>query len=401
MKHRTRIKHPGGRATGAVDRTNTFPTEQHSRWENQMKTAVNLRRLAATSAVMATAVGAFSVIATPAGAATAPTARLNHGTVTVTGTTARDLIAVTVDADRLAVDFGFDGTVDAQFPMSRVQRLSVLAGEGDDGVSVVGTGVGDVPITISAGAGNDGGGVVSFADPLIAGDAPVTINGDDGNDNLIAAAPGPVTVNTGAGDDRVDGGGAGSGQEAISLGDGNDKYVSEPNDSSGARSQIVDGGPGHDTMETRGTFASESASLSANAGHLIVDHERDRIDADNIEDVTWFGFGGNDEGGSGDAVAVNDLSGTDVVNFTPDFSAPNDPTAPNNSADQLTVRATPGDDHIAVSGSGANITVAGLTPKVTPVQLHSDDTLRIDTLDGHDTIDRSGLQAGLVQLQVF
>jgi hypothetical protein len=278
----------------------------------------------------------------------------------------------------------------------------VLAGEGDDSVSVLGTGVGEVPITIDAGAGNDGGVVVSFADPQIAGDAPVTINGDDGNDNLIAGAPGPVTVDTGAGDDRVDGGGAGSGQEAISLGDGNDKYVSEPDPFSfGGRSQIVDGGPGHDTMETRGTFASESVSLAANAGHLIVDHERDRIDADNIEDVTWFGFGGLDESGTGDAVAVNDLSGTDVVNFTPDFSAPNDPTAPNNSADQLTVRATPGDDHIAVSGSAANITVAGLTPTVTPVQLHSDDTLRIETLDGHDTVNSSGLQRGLVQLQVL
>jgi hypothetical protein len=54
-----------------------------------------------------------------------------------------------------------------------------------------------------------------------------------------------------------------------------------------------------------------------------------------------------------------------------------------------------------VSGSGANITVSGLTPTVTPVQLHSDDTLRIDTLDGRDTVDSSGLQPGLVQLQLF
>jgi hypothetical protein len=267
---------------------------------------------------------------------------------------------------------------------------------------VQGTGVGDLPITISGGAGNDGGGVVGNIGDSGTDDAPVTINGDDGNDNLIAAVPGPVTVDTGAGDDRVAGGGAGIGRETISLGDGDDKFVSELNTFVGARSDIVDGGPGQDTMETRGTFASESVSLSANAGHLIVDHElRDRIDADNVEDVTWFGFGGLDESGSGDAVAVNDLSGTDVVNFTPDFSNPNDPTAPNNSADQLTVRATPGDDRITVRGSGANITVAGLTPTVTPVQLHSDDTLRIDTLDGNDAVDSAGLQPGLVQLQVF
>ena len=54
-----------------------------------------------------------------------------------------------------------------------------------------------------------------------------------------------------------------------------------------------------------------------------------------------------------------------------------------------------------MSGSGANITVAGLTPTVTPVHLDSDDTLRIETLDGADTVNSSGLQRGLVQLQVF
>ena len=285
-----------------------------------MKT--DLRRLAAASAVMATAVGAFSATATPAGAATGPTATLKQGTVTVTGTAVRDVIDVNLDAGRLAVDFGFDGTVDAQFPMSRVQRLSVLAGDGDDGVDVEGTGVGDVPITISTGAGNDGGGVVGNIGDSGVGDAPVTIHGDDGNDNFVAAAPGPVTVDAGAGDDRVDGGGAGIGHETISLGDGNDKFVSSLNAFVGARSDIVDGGTGRDTMEMDGTFASESVSLSANAGHLIVDDDRDQIDADNIEDVTWFGFGGLDEGGSGDAVAVNDLSGTDVVNFTPNFTAP-------------------------------------------------------------------------------
>jgi hypothetical protein len=65
------------------------------------------------------------------------------------------------------------------------------------------------------------------------------------------------------------------------------------------------------------------------------------------------------------------------------------------------VVGTAGDDHITVSGSGANITVAGLVPKVTPVLLNSADVLRIDTLGGTDTVDSSGLQDGLVQLQVF
>jgi hypothetical protein len=38
---------------------------------------------------------------------------------------------------------------------------------------------------------------------------------------------------------------------------------------------------------------------------------------------------------------------------------------------------------------------------VTPVNLAPDDFLRIETLDGHDTVDSSGLQRGLVQLLVL
>jgi hypothetical protein len=367
-----------------------------------MHTGMNLRRSAAIVALLTTtATGA--AFASPAGAATGPTATLRSGTVTVTGTAARDVIHVTIGANRLVVDFGFDGTVDAQFRRSRVQQVRVLGGGGDDGMAVDGPGVGDLPITMSGGAGNDFVGVVGNIGDFGTGDVPVTMIGDDGNDDFLAAAPGPVTIQGGAGDDFVDGGGAGTGQETISLGDGNDRFKSLINGFivGGTRSDIVDGGTGQNTMEVDGAFASETVSLSANAGHLIVDHDRGRIDANNIQDVTWVGFGGLDEGGGGDQIAVNDLSSTDVVRFTPDFTDPLDNTGPNNSADQLTVRGTAGVDHITISGSGANITVAGLTPTVTPINLNSADTLRIETLDGNDTVNSSGLQRGLVQLQVL
>ena len=54
-----------------------------------------------------------------------------------------------------------------------------------------------------------------------------------------------------------------------------------------------------------------------------------------------------------------------------------------------------------MSGSGANITVVGLTAAITPVLLDAKDVLRIDTLASNNTVDSSGLQPGLVQLQVF
>jgi len=360
-----------------------------------MHTGLKVRRLAGSVAVMATAIGGIIAYTTPADAATGPTATLNNGTVTVTGTAGRDVMIITVNTNRLVVDFGGDGTVDAQFGRSRFQRVQVLPAGGDDGVSFTGTG--EVPVTISGGAGNDGIAVVGNIGETGEGDASTTVNGNDGNDGILAATPGPVTVRGGIGDDRVDGGGAGVGRETISLGDGNDRFVSSLNAFIGARNDTVDGGTGLDRMRVEGTFADENVSLSADAGHLLVVHGGDLIDADNIENVSWVGFGGLD---GGDGVAVNDLSGTDVVRFTPDFTDPLDGTGPNNSFDSLTVRGTAGVDHVTVSGSGANITVAGLTPTVTPVNLAPEDALRIETLGGNDTVDSSGLQRGLVQLLV-
>jgi hypothetical protein len=364
-------------------------------------------RLAAGAAMTATIAGLLGASAAPAGAATGSTAQLRDGILTVTGTAARDVLKISMGHRQVAVDFGFDGTIDARFPMSGVRRLSVQLGDGNDGVSVIGAGVGDVPITISGGPGNDAAGVVGTEDPLLARNAPVTIFGGGGADNLSASVPGsaPVSVAGGAGDDVVSGGDGSIGPERVSLGGGNDKFVSTLdvfNSPFTARNDAVDGGTGKDTLELRGTFESESLSLSADAGHLIALHDGgDRTDSVQVENVTWFGFGGNDEGGFGDDITVNDLSGTGVVNFTPDFSSPFDATAPNNSADQLRVVATPGDDHITVNDSGASIIVSGLTPAITPVLLNANDVLRIDTLAGNDTVDSSGLQPGLVQLQVF
>jgi hypothetical protein len=364
-------------------------------------------RLAAAAAMTATIAGLLGASVAPADAATGATARLQDGILTVTGTAARDVLKISMGHRQVAVDFGFDGTVDARFPMSGVRRLSVQLGDGNDGLSVIGAGVGDVPVTISGGLGNDAAGVVGTEDPLLARSAPVTIFGGGGDDNLSASVPGlaPVSVAGGAGDDVVSGGDGSIGPETISLGGGNDKFVSTLDVFSSpftARNDAVDGGTGKDTLELRGTFESESLSLSADAGRLIALHNGgDRTDSAGVENVTWFGFGGNDEGGFGDDITVNDLSGTGVVNFTPDFSSPSDATAPNNSADQLRVVATPGDDHITVDSFGATINVAGLTPAITPVLLDAKDVLRIDTLAGNDTVDSSGLPPGLVQLQVF
>jgi hypothetical protein len=363
-----------------------------------VQTGVILRRFGGTTALVAAVGGLVGLAAACAPAV--PTATLDNRTVTVTGTDNRDVISITVDANQLVVDFGFDGEIDAQFRRSDFDRLQVQGNGGNDGMSV--SGAGEVPAVVNGGPGNDN---LSTIGPIgeTAEDAErTTLNGEDGNDGLFAASPTPVTMVGGPGDDRADGDGGLAGTQTVDLGEGNDRFKSSMNAAVGARIDIVDGGPGRDRMDIEGTFETEGVGLSSEAGKLVVRHQfRDRIDADNIEDVSWLGFGGLSEEGSGDAVAVNDLSGTDVLNVTPNFSADQSNTEPNNSSDTLTFRGTPGVDRITISSSGGNITISGVGPEtVTPIHLRADDFLLIQTLDGNDVVDSSGLEPGLVQLIV-
>lgn len=367
-----------------------------------MQTSVRIRRAIGLLGVIAITMGWIALVAAPPAAASGPTATLARRTVTISGTPVRDVVAIALDTDGIRVDFGSNGSTEAQFGRSRFDRVVVRADDGDDAVAVEGVGVGDVPITMRGQAGNDFLGVAGDIGTFGEGDAAVTMIGSGGNDDFLAATPGPTAIRAGAGNDSVTGGHAGTGRATIALGEGDDQLVSSLGDlAGGSQNHIVDGGAGRDALDLQGTFATEGVSLSADAGHLIVDHDsRDRIDADNVEDVSWLGFGGLDESGSGDAVAVNDLSTTDVVRFAPDFTDPLDGAGPNNSSDTLTVRGTAAVDHIAVSNSGTDITVAGLIPLVTAASLASDDFLLIQTGDGRDIVDSSGLQRGLVQLVV-
>jgi hypothetical protein len=343
---------------------------------------------------VAVAAGGSTAFAAPANTATGPTVTVQGGVAIVTGTAVRDRLTMRTDANELIVDFGSDGTVDARIPQSRFQQVRVLAGGGDDGV--IATGAGQVPVTINGEAGNDFIGVsndVNVPDPKV---SPTTISGDDGNDILSAYSSGPVTILAGAGDDRVDGTGPGAGQQSVSLGDGNDRYQSLlPNTRVGPRQDSVDGGAGQDILDMAGAFADEGVTLSARDGHLVVNYElRDRVVAANVEDVTYIGFGGSDVG---DGFGVNDLSGTGVARVTANFSAGQN--EPNNSFDVMTVRGTPGVDHIAVSGQNGTVVVSGLGAVVSGVFLRSDDLLDIDTLAGDDVVDSSALQPGVVQLR--
>ncbi|GAA4721864.1 hypothetical protein [Phytohabitans rumicis] len=339
----------------------------------------------------------IATIPAQAHAATGPTVTLEDGVVTVTGTADLDLIGITTSATGVVVDFGFDGTVDAQIPRPGISGVRVLALDGNDRVSTRSTG--DIPVALSGGAGADVLSAIGTIDTKDT-DALVKVDGGDGDDNIFTATPAQVTVLAGTGNDRVIGG-ARATRQAVSLGDGNDRFTTSLDASGGDRRDIVDGGAGRDVLDMEGTFASESVGLSAVKGQLFVQHDfRNNVTADGVEDVTYLGFGSVDSSGSGDAVAVNDLSGTDVVRVTANFSTDQSSTAPNGSADTLTVRGTPGVDHITVRGAKADVLVSGLRPTVAAVFLQPQDFLLIDTLAGDDVVDSSGLQPGLVQLLV-
>src|SRR5512132_195529 len=91
--------------------------------EKTLRTHETVKRLVGTMSLIATAAVGLGAAAGPASAAAGPTATLSLRTVTVTGTTARDVIAMTLNTDRLTIDFGFDGSIDVQFRRSRFDRV--------------------------------------------------------------------------------------------------------------------------------------------------------------------------------------------------------------------------------------------------------------------------------------
>jgi len=111
--------------------------------------------------------------------------------------------------------------------------------------------------------------------------------------------------------------------------------------------------------------------------------------------VTWFGFGGNDETGPGDSAAENDLSGTGVAHFTPDFTDSSGNTGPNNNFDQLGVVGTAGVDHLTVSGPARTSPWPGSRrsrPRSTSTRKAPCGSA---PLNGDDVVDSSGRQTGL------
>jgi Ca2+-binding RTX toxin-like protein len=338
-------------------------------------------RLAASAvAVTAAVAGGAGIMAEPGIAATAAnpgnasplssraSAGITNGLLTINGTPASDKIALRLKAGKpgiLEVDIGDDGSPDFSFRRANVTSIAVNGLAGDDRVRI-----------------DDTNG--SFTDTI-----PTTMAGGGGTD-VLSGGLGAETLRGGAGDDSIDGNG---GNDLALMGAGDDTFVWDPGDGS----DTIEGGLGADTMRFNGAAVAEHIDLSASGKHvrLVRDVGPVTMDTAGVERIDVNALGG------ADVVTVNDLTGTAVNAVVVDLASTLGGADGDGQADRVIVNATNGVDSINVNGDTGGVKASGLAATVEV--LHSEpanDRLEINTLDGRDAVDSTGLAAGAIQLFV-
>ena len=278
--------------------------------------------------------------------------------VTVDGAAGNDALDVSGDASRVLVSGG--RALVSLVNHEPTDRLTVDGLDGNDAISAAGLVAGAITPTLDGGAGDD---------TLTGGAGVETLIGNDGNDS-------------------IDGNG---GNDAAFMGAGEDRFVWDPGDGS----DLLEGEDGKDTMVFNGAAGDEQVDLSANGSRLRFFRTQGAVTMDTagVEVVDFNALDG------ADLATVNDLTGTDVTAVNVDLGVG---AAGDGKADRIVVNGTNGDEAISVfSGKAGAVAVKGLVPIVT--MLHSEianDRLEVNTLAGADTVDSSGLAAGLIQLFV-
>ena len=144
----------------------------------------------------------------------------------------------------------------------------------------------------------------------------VTVDGGTGNDNLLGSNGADVMLG-GDGNDFVDGQ---QGNDVGFMGAGDDTFQWDPGDGN----DVIEGQDGNDAMLFNGSAANERMEASANGGRVRFTRDIANIvmDLDDVERIIAKALGG------ADTVTVNDVSGTDLVNVTPDLAASAAATTP-------------------------------------------------------------------------
>ncbi|HSP54086.1 MAG TPA: calcium-binding protein, partial [Dehalococcoidia bacterium] len=118
------------------------------------------------------------------------------------------------------------------------------------------------------------------------------------------------------------------------------------------------------------------------------------MDTNDVETSIFNALGGQD------AITVNDLAPTDVTQVILNLAGGLENNASDGVQDQVTVNGTAGNDAIVVTGSAGDVNVTGLAADVAITLADPIDRLDVNTLAGTDTVDTSGLAAGVIQLFV-
>jgi hypothetical protein len=203
------------------------------------------------------------------------------------------------------------------------------------------------------------------------------------------ARPAPTTSCPGRATTSWDGN---RGNDRADLGWDNDEFIWDPGDGS----DTIEGRRGYDLMTFNGSSGDEKFAAEANGHRLRFTRDLGNIvmDTDDVEQVDLNALAGLDQ------ITVNDLTGTDVRAFAADLAASLGGTTGDGQVDSMTVKGTPNNDSITVTGAAGAVRVAGLVTKVDISHADWNDTLTIDGNGGHDTVDSTGLAPGTIQLTI-
>ena len=215
----------------------------------------------------------------------------------------------------------------------------------------------------------------------------LVVDGGKNNDTLLGGDGGDFLIG-GPGNDFVDGN---RGDDLALTGEGNDTFHWDPGDGN----DTVEGQSGADVLDFNGANINEQVEVSPNGQRVRFTRDIANVtmDLNDVEGVAFHAFGGVDR------LTVDDLTGTDVERVDADLAAQiggGDATA-----DMVVVNGTAGPDKVKVSQSSGKIQVAGLQARTRIAGAEPlNDTLRIQTQTGDDTVSVASVVFGLIQLVV-
>jgi RTX calcium-binding nonapeptide repeat (4 copies) len=383
-------------------------------------------------------------------------ARIVKRTLHITGTPGDD----TLSLHEGEIDFGADGVIDFE-PNRRYDRVEIDLGDGVDRLIHEGTDgddridvrnlTGVERVNVNAGDGDDSVTIDAIDDlwevhtDLGAADGDldraVVNDSDDDNQTSVNAFTGQVSVltatwSTFAGAEPTD--------RVRVNGNGGEDIVSASTDAmaitldGGEDSDVVLGGPGRDTLIGGDDFDDIKGGRGDDTVYMGADFDRFSWAPGEGSDTVDGGAGSRDSlffAGSADAEAfelrgsrftrdvgniVMDLDDVEIVDAVAgagsdtfrvgrsDVGELNASLAPGGGAadpDRIEIEGTNGADKVTVTGKKVvfgSATVTGL-----PVRLGISfaqigfDTLAIDTLEGNDSVDTSGLGPDVIGLEVY